>query len=151
MIRVLGTPYGVLALPAPFFLALGIAPLYVCCLSIVLDVPLSFARFSTEMVLFSVVIYPLYEEVFFRGIIHRELLKVGILQGKFGGLSAANLLTSCVFACVHVVSFANALSALVFFPSLVFGYILERHQKLMYPFLLHAFYNLTSLCGAAFW
>jgi membrane protease YdiL (CAAX protease family) len=61
-------------------------------------------------------------------------------------LTAANVLTSLVFVAAHFFYSHWIWALLVFFPSLVFGYLKERHQSLVSPIIMHAFYN-----GGYFW
>jgi membrane protease YdiL (CAAX protease family) len=41
----------------------------------------------------------------------------------------------------HLINQPPLWAASVFFPSLVFGYFKDRHQTVVTPFLLHAWYN----------
>lgn len=58
-----------------------------------------------------------------------------------GGISLANLLTSLVFAAVHLLRQPPLWAALIFLPSLVFGWARDRHETLLSPILLHVCYN----------
>ena len=90
--------------------------------------------------LLPVLVYPVLEEVIFRGLL-QELVQEYATRRAFGPLSLANLLTSLVFAGFHFLNHAPVWAALVFFPSLVFGFFKDRHGTLTAPILLHAFYN----------
>jgi membrane protease YdiL (CAAX protease family) len=90
--------------------------------------------------LLPVVFYPVLEEVVFRGLL-QELAREYISRRSFGPLSLANLLTSLVFTGFHFLNHAPLWAALVFFPSLVFGFFKDRHGTLTAPVLLHGFYN----------
>lgn len=90
--------------------------------------------------LMPVVIYPVLEEVVFRGLL-QELVRDYVSQQHFGPLSLANLLTSLVFTGFHFLNHAALWAALVFFPSLVFGFFKDRYRTLTAPILLHGFYN----------
>ncbi len=85
-------------------------------------------------------LYPLVEEIVFRGLLqdacHRHLPKRAL-----GPISLANLVTSIVFTIVHFLYHAPSWAALVFLPSLVFGYCKDRYNSLIPPILLHVFYN----------
>ena len=87
-----------------------------------------------------VLIYPVLEEIVFRGAIQGFLLKK--MGGKhWHGISLANVITSLLFSLAHVL-FRNPLNALlVFVPSLTFGYFRDRHHKLISPIFLHVFFN----------
>lgn len=85
-------------------------------------------------------LYPVLEEIVFRGLIQEQLHAV-LSARTFGALSVANLLTSLLFTGLHFLSHPPLWAALVFFPSLIFGYFKDRHRSLQAPILLHVFYN----------
>jgi len=87
-----------------------------------------------------VLLYPVLEEIVFRGLL-QELVQEYLSRRAFGPLSLANLLTSIIFTAFHFLNHAPVWAALVFFPSLVFGFFKDRHGTLTAPILLHAFYN----------
>jgi len=97
-----------------------------------LQVPLQF--------IYPVLLYPVVEEVVFRGFV-QELVHDRISQRSLGPLSVANLLTSVVFTALHFIYHAPGWAALVFLPSLVFGFFKDRSHRLLAPILLHIFYN----------
>jgi len=90
--------------------------------------------------LLPVLVYPVAEELVFRGLI-QELLHEYLGSGRLGPLSVSNLLTSSLFAGLHFIYHPPLWAALVFFPSLVFGFFKERTAALAAPIILHAFYN----------
>jgi membrane protease YdiL (CAAX protease family) len=90
--------------------------------------------------LLPVVVYPVAEEIVFRGLI-QELLQEYLGGGRLGPLTVANLLTSCLFTGLHFIYHPPLWAALVFFPSLVFGLFKERTGALAAPIVLHVFYN----------
>ena len=90
--------------------------------------------------LLPVVVYPVAEEIVFRGLI-QELLQEYLGGGRLGPLTVANLLTSCLFTGLHFIYHPPLWAALVFFPSLVFGLFKERSGTLAAPIALHVFYN----------
>ncbi|WP_457601664.1 CPBP family glutamic-type intramembrane protease [Hydrogenivirga sp.] len=67
------------------------------------------------------------EEVFFRGFIMTAL---------------GNLKTSLLFSLAHLVHFPTLNSLLVFFPSLLFGYAMQRSGSILAPIGLHFTANL---------
>ena len=87
-----------------------------------------------------VVFYPVVEEIVFRGFV-QELVHDRISSRSFGPLSVANLLTSILFTALHFFYHAPTWAALVFLPSLVFGFFKDRTGGLAVPILLHVFYN----------
>ncbi len=97
---------------------------------------------STYAVL--VFVYPILEEIVFRGGLHSILLSRQMLArplAGIAGLTAANLLTSLLFAGAHLLNQPVLWAALVFVPSLVFGWARERFNRLLPPIILHVFYN----------
>ena len=95
---------------------------------------------SASMLILLVLVYPVLEEIVFRGAVQ------GFLGRRLGGpsgstLTRANLAASILFAAAHVAVRGDLLAASVFFPSLVFGYFRERHATLASPILLHVSYN----------
>lgn len=103
------------------------------------------ARWHLDLRIFLlyVAVHPLLEEIAFRGLIQETLLRR--LPYRFGPLSAANLITSLLFAATHFGTRESWLAAAIFVPSLVFGYFRERHDSLASPIVLHAFYNAAAL------
>jgi len=87
-----------------------------------------------------VFIYPFLEEIVFRGLLQEWLAKR--FQQRLGVLSLANVLTSVVFAALHLVHQSPMWALGIFFPSLVFGFSKERYQSLWAPIILHSWYNL---------
>ena len=90
--------------------------------------------------LLPVLVYPVLEEIVFRGLI-QELVHEYLSKASLGPVSVANLLTSFLFTGVHFFYHPPLWAALVFFPSLVFGFFKDRTGGLMGPILLHIFYN----------
>ncbi|MCF8030433.1 MAG: JDVT-CTERM system CAAX-type protease [Desulfohalobiaceae bacterium] len=84
----------------------------------------------------------LAEEVVFRlllqGEIHRLMRGIILLPG----LSLANIATSSIFAAVHLLHQPPLWALSVFFPSLVFGWAMDRYHSVLPPVLLHFCYNL---------
>ena len=87
-----------------------------------------------------ILVYPVLEEIVFRGLLLEFLTKR--LRFRYGLLTSANVLTSVVFVLVHLICNNWIWALLIFFPSLVFGYMKERHQSMISPIILHSFYNL---------
>jgi len=88
-----------------------------------------------------ILVYPLLEEIVFRGGLQGALLARPPLARRIAGISLANVLTSCAFAAAHLWSQPPIWAAAVIPPSLVFGHLRERFDHILPGFLLHAFYN----------
>jgi len=97
--------------------------------------PLRFARLALA--------WPLLEEWLFRGALQPALARTAWGARRAWHLSAANAVTSLVFAAAHLVSHSPEWAAATFAPSLLFGYFRERHQSVTPSAILHVFYN----CG----
>lgn len=96
---------------------------------------------SPEIILFPILLYPVLEEIVFRGLIQGQLILREPWRQQLWGISGANVLTSVMFSALHFVHQAPLMAALVFFPSLVFGYFRDRYQRLLPSICLHIFYN----------
>lgn len=103
---------------------------------------------GTVAVLLFLVIYPLLEELVFRGLLQGRLLETAAGGRRLGPLSVANLLTALLFALAHWPRGGALLAAGVVLPALVFGFFRERHQSLYGPMLLHGWYNASVLLVA---
>lgn len=125
-----------------FWLALAAGPACWLVLYLLLGpaLQLDWPRVAPLQFLVPALFYPVLEEIVFRGLI-QELVRNTVSARVFGPLSVANLLTSLLFTAAHFLSHPPLWAALVFFPSLVFGYFRDRHRSLLAPILLHVFYN----------
>ena len=92
--------------------------------------------------LFSVLLYPIVEEIVFRGLLQEYFSKQAILNHVFIGISLPNIATSVLFALSHLWNQSPLWALLTFFPSLIYGYFKERHQSLLPGIFLHSLYNL---------
>ncbi|MCH7830858.1 MAG: JDVT-CTERM system CAAX-type protease [Proteobacteria bacterium] len=87
------------------------------------------------------IIFPIFEEIVFRGVLQGWMLKKSWGGRKKFGISSANVAVSIVFTALHVVRRVGVISVGVFVPSLVFGYFRERYDNLTASIGLHIFYN----------
>jgi membrane protease YdiL (CAAX protease family) len=84
---------------------------------------------------------PLIEELLFRGVVQGQLHAMRPGRGHIAGITGANLLTSALFALVHAIYHAPLWAAAVFVPSLVFGFMRDRHGSIYPGLLLHCTFN----------
>jgi len=84
---------------------------------------------------------PVLEEIVFRGGIQSALYGRQIFRKSWFGISIANLLTSVVFAAMHLISQPPLWAALVFVPSLAFGWARDRYISVVPGIILHSVYN----------
>jgi membrane protease YdiL (CAAX protease family) len=88
-----------------------------------------------------VILYPVLEEIVFRGGLQSALYRGPVGPKKFLGLSAANFITSVVFVSFHFIYHPAVWAALVLIPSLVFGYFRDKYLSVTPAIVLHVFYN----------
>ena len=125
----------------PFFwLAAAAAPLTWLCM-IRWGVQPRTAALPISALLMLVVVSPILEEIVFRGSLQAYLYKRPALRLSVCGISLANIITSVIFAAFHLIRQTPVWAALVFVPSLVFGWARDRYQTLIPPIILHMFYN----------
>jgi len=100
---------------------------------------------TANNVLFFVFVYPLLEEVVFRGWAQTSLLQLPFFARHFLGITLANVAISILFALAHLLRVEALFAPLYFFPSLIFGFFRDRHNSLVPAIALHAVYNLFWL------
>lgn len=86
-------------------------------------------------------LYPIIEELLFRGVIQGALLNHTILMTRHLGISRANLMTSMLFVGLHLVNHSPVWALAVLLPSLTLGHIKERYSTMLWPILLHILFN----------
>ena len=94
---------------------------------------------SSNEVLMLLILFPITEELFFRGIIQP------IIHKKFSktwhSISAANVLTSLLFSFSHLFNHNPFWALSTFLPSMIFGWSKDRYNTLLAPLMLHCYYN----------
>ena len=124
-------------------MALGPCVWAVMCFA--LGLPINIAL-PWQVLLSGVLLYPLLEELAFRGFVQTWLLERQQFKGMlFAKLSIANVVTSVLFAALHLIHQPPLWAASVFFPSLVFGYLRERYDSVIASVVVHAWYNFGFL------
>jgi membrane protease YdiL (CAAX protease family) len=121
----------------PIFIALALAPTPIWLL-IYLQTG-TIAELGAIPLLTLTFFYPVLEEIIFRGILQPWIAQRW-KQSLFN-LSVANLITSSIFALVHLFHHSLLWAMATFIPSLIFGYSRERYNRLLAPIVLHASYN----------
>ncbi len=86
-------------------------------------------------------IYPVVEEMVFRGGVQGWLRERVRYQCDWWGISRANLYTSLLFTALHFVSHPPLWAIAVFIPSLIFGYFRDRYGGIARSTILHIVYN----------
>ena len=91
---------------------------------------------------FSLVLWqPAVEECLFRGCLQGQLYQQSWGQRHWYGITAANGVTSLLFAVGHCWHHPPLWAAAVLFPSLILGYFRDRYTSLYPCLVLHVFYN----------
>lgn len=88
-----------------------------------------------------VLLYPLLEEFIFRGLIQGGLRKYRPCRKSRKGISVANVLTSILFAALHLIAHPVLWAASVFVPSVLLGYFRDRYKSLIPSMVLHVGFN----------
>ena len=91
--------------------------------------------------LMSALVYPVLEEIAFRGAAPGLLWKTRLAAVAFGPLSGPNLLTSAAFTGLHILLRPAWFTLGVIVPSLIFGYFRDRYRAVVPAIMLHIFYN----------
>ena len=86
-------------------------------------------------------LYPIVEELVFRGLIQESLAKTSLGRLSIYCLSLPNIVTSIIFTGFHFLAHSPAWAMSVIVPSLVFGYFRDRYNHVVPAICLHAFYN----------
>ncbi len=86
-------------------------------------------------------VYPVVEELVFRGALQGTLYRQRWGSRRLGPISTANFFTSLLFAGFHFFYHAPLWAALVFLPSLLFGYFRDKYQRVLPAIILHVLYN----------
>ncbi len=101
---------------------------------------------ALKVFLTGVVLYPVIEELAFRGFIQSRLLEKSFFRKSLLlNITNANLVTSFLFASFHLFNQPPMWAALIFFPSLIFGYLRDRYEAVVPSIVMHAWYNLGFL------
>ena len=86
-----------------------------------------------------ILLYPILEEILFRGLIQPTIAKQ--FSKSWLIISQANLITSALFVSLHFISHPPLWALAVVIPSITFGYIQERVNHILAPITLHTTYN----------
>ena len=90
-----------------------------------------------------VLIRPILEEIVFRGLLQGWLIKQRRWESKIVHISYANIITSLIFAALHLLAHPPIMALLVLLPSIIFGYFRDRYHGWLIPsVILHSYFNL---------
>ena len=86
-------------------------------------------------------LYPVVEELVFRGLLQEKLWQTRFSRLAIYCLSMPNIITSMIFTAFHFLAHPPLWAVSVFIPSLVYGFLRDRYQHVLPAVLLHVFYN----------
>ena len=86
-------------------------------------------------------IYPVLEEIVFRGALQGWLRRWEKLSRNWKELTLSNVFTSLIFSIFHLFYNSLGVSISVFIPSLIFGIFRDRYKQVLPSIFLHIFYN----------
>lgn len=86
-------------------------------------------------------LYPVVEELVFRGLIQESLWKTRLGRLSIYCFSLPNIVTSLIFTGFHFLAHSPVWAILVIIPSLAFGFFRDRYQGVLPAIILHMFYN----------
>lgn len=92
-----------------------------------------------------IVLIPICEEIVFRGLLQSELISYAILNQGYWGITWDNLICGALFTAVHTLYFTHPAALLILIPALILGYFYHQKRRLIYPIILHAWYNANGL------
>ena len=96
---------------------------------------------SYQALVLLIIVYPIIEELAFRGFIQTSLAKMASLRTSFGSISSANIVTSVIFSAFHLIHHNVIWALLVFIPSVVFGFFRDKYGSVKPSIVLHIIYN----------
>jgi membrane protease YdiL (CAAX protease family) len=101
--------------------------------------------FTWSQLLMLGLVFPVLEELAFRGLLQGYLLRIPALALRSIGVTGANGVTSLLFTVLHLFHQPPGVVALIFFPSLIFGELRERFGSTHPSIMMHVYYNLGLL------
>lgn len=104
-------------------------------------------EFNWRVFLSLVIWQPLIEEMLFRGIIQGQFAKREWGKRSWLSISTANLITSVLFAVIHIINSSPLFALTVIVPSLVFGYFRDYCNSIYPSIILHSAYNAMVFAG----
>lgn len=128
-----------------FIAALLLAPPVWLLVYIVPLPALSGYQLSLTQLFLQGLLFPVLEELAFRGLVQGYLLRLPLLAERQLGVTGANGVTSLLFAAAHLIHRTPDMAALTFFPSLIFGELRDRFGTTRQAIFMHVYYNLGLL------
>lgn len=124
-------------------LAVVLAPLLFIASHLTYDLSFGYFEYPIPLILKSVLLASVFEELFFRGWVY------GFLRSKKSSIIGSILISSILFASIHWNLDINAINWLKIGHSFIFGsllaFIYEKTKNLFYPIIIHIAYNCCNL------
>jgi len=105
------------------------------------NLPLSWVLYQPLLFLQIAFVYPILEELVFRGLLQGRMGKYPMGHRRLGFISVANIITSLLFVLFHLLSHSTLWAIAVFIPSIIFGYFRDKYGSVKPTIILHIFYN----------
>ena len=86
-------------------------------------------------------LFPVLEEIVFRGLIQGYLVKKTISYNYYLGITWANWLTTFLFCATHFVTRSWLVAILVFIPSLLLGTLRDKRFSIKVLAGIHVYWN----------
>jgi len=86
-------------------------------------------------------LYPIVEELVFRGLLQEKLWQTRLSRLSIYCISMPNIVTSIIFTGFHFIAHPPTWAVVVIVPSIVFGFFRDRYQHVIPAVILHGFYN----------
>ena len=106
---------------------------------------LSKNQLNSSVIFSSIILFPIIEELSFRGILLDVFNYLFKNKKLFAQISIANIATSILFAIMHTQYHLLFLALLTFIPSIIFGFFKEQFNSVIPAILLHSYYNFVFL------
>ncbi len=107
-----------------------------------------YSEYGFVLVVSIVLWQPLVEELLFRGVVQGLLLQTRHGAKHYLGITLANVICSLIFVVVHTVHQPLLWALAVFLPSLLFGYMRDRHGNIYPALALHILFNAGFLAAS---
>jgi uncharacterized protein len=125
--------------------AVVLAPAFWLCIVLLPWIPLPGRHFSLAQILVLGLMFPVLEELAFRGLIQGYCLRAAPLRHRQFGVTGANGVTSLLFAAAHLFHQPLWIAVSILIPSLIFGELRDRFGRVWPGMVLHSYYNLGFL------
>jgi membrane protease YdiL (CAAX protease family) len=123
--------------------ALLAAPIFCGITIFLLGLPIGsfFQTASLLSLMLLIIVYPIIEELVFRGFIQSSIVHLLKRRISFIGISLQNIITSFLFVSMHLFTHSIFWSCAVFIPSLIFGAFKDKYHSTKPSIALHIWYN----------